>query len=91
MRDPLPIGCKASGIIVFWTLIDHGEEYHDERSQVYVRPFETSLFPGFTRSIAGLTSYVRLIDYADFRHLYPVEFRAGMGVETGSYDRINRS
>jgi hypothetical protein len=43
MRDPLPIGCKTSGIIVFGTLIDDDEEYHAERPQVYVRPFETQL------------------------------------------------
>jgi len=53
MRDPLPIGRKASGIMIFWTLIGRFEEYHGERSQVYVWLFETRLVAGAHKICTG--------------------------------------
>ncbi len=76
---------------MFWTLIDHDEEYHDERSQVYVRPFETQVLTSVDKICSGTCVVYTFDRLPNFRHLYPVKYRAGTGVETGSYVRIKRS
>ena len=69
----------------------HDEEYHGERSQVYVRPFETQVVTEVDKIYSGTYAVCTFDRLSNFRHLYPVKYRASTGVETGSYDRINRS